>query len=285
MTVMDFVSDPGGSLAGQPEHGQGDFRLALCLGSVLVVVTDPAEHLTTNCLCCANHIVSLPVNYFNRDVKDPFDFRLPWRLHRNSHNLFAEPMWSSREWLDDLMDTGGMLPSRIRELRRDRGMTLNQVSQRSGLSVAMLSQVERGLSDPSLESLRRLAETLDVPLFDLFRTEDAEQVAVIRKDQRRLVSSPQGQIVYSQASRSGGKLEVLEAVLEPGAASSSKPRTHASEECVLVLEGRLVVEVSGTNHELNAGDSCYFSSTLPHRFVNPSENQTRILVSVTPPSN
>jgi transcriptional regulator with XRE-family HTH domain len=183
------------------------------------------------------------------------------------------------------MDTVGMLPSRIRELRRDRGMTLTQVSERSGLSVAMLSQVERGLTDPSLESLRRLAETLDVPLFDLFRAEDNEQVAVIRRDQRRLVSSPHGQIVYSQASRSGGKLEVLEAVLEPGAVSSSEPRTHTSEECVLVLEGQLVVEVSGVSHALSAGDSCYFSSTLPHRFVNPSEEQTRIIVSVTPPSN
>jgi transcriptional regulator with XRE-family HTH domain len=184
-----------------------------------------------------------------------------------------------------LMDTVGMLPSRIRELRQSRGLTLSQVSERSGLSVAMLSQVERGLTDPSLDSLRKLAETLEVPLFDLFRAEEQEQITVIRQDQRRLVSSPHGQVVYSQVSRSGGKLEVLDAVLEPGGASSANPRTHTSEECVLVLEGRLVVEISGVKYELETGDSCYFSSTLPHRFVNPFPEKARFIVSVTPPSN
>ncbi|MCA4132504.1 helix-turn-helix domain-containing protein [Arthrobacter sp. M4] len=177
-----------------------------------------------------------------------------------------------------------LLPSRIRELRRNRGMTLGQVAEQTGLSVAMLSQVERGLSDPSLESLRRLAEALQVPLFDLFRAEGPEPVAVIRHGERRLVSSPNLHVTYSQVSRTGGKVEVLEATLDPGAASSESPRSHVSEECVLVLEGSLVAEIDGTEYALGTGDSCHFDSALPHRFLNPHPDKARFIVSVTPPS-
>ncbi|MCA4132519.1 helix-turn-helix domain-containing protein [Arthrobacter sp. M4] len=178
-----------------------------------------------------------------------------------------------------------MLPSRIRELRRIRGLTLGQVAELAGLSVAMLSQVERGLSDPSLESLRRLAEALQVPLFDLFRGEGPEPATVIRHDQRRLVSSPNMHVTYSQLSRSGGKVEVLEATLEPGAASSESPRSHISEECLVVLDGSLVVEIDGRPYFLGTGDSCHFDSALPHRFLNPHPYKARFIVSVTPPSN
>jgi len=171
-----------------------------------------------------------------------------------------------------------MMLSRIRELRLERGLTLNQVSERTGLSVALLSQVERGLTDPSLESLRRLAETLELPLFDLFRTDEPDRVAVIRHDERRRVASPRGKIVYTQVSRSGGQLEVLEAVMEPGATSSEEPWSHASEECILVLEGDLVVEVNGAEHTLGTGDSCHFHSSLPHRFLNPHPVPARFVV-------
>lgn len=149
----------------------------------------------------------------------------------------------------------------------------------------MLSQVERGQSDPSLESLRRLAEALKVPMFDLFRSESHEQVVLIHHDERRLVSSPKQHVTYSRASRSGGKVEVLEATLEPGAASSETPRSHISEECVLVLEGSLIAEIDGTRHALGAGDSCHFDSALPHRFLNPHADKARFIVAVTPPSN
>jgi mannose-6-phosphate isomerase-like protein (cupin superfamily) len=53
---------------------------------------------------------------------------------------------------------------------------------------------------------------------------------------------------------------------------------------VLVLRGRLVVEVSGFDHELEEGDSCYFDSSLPHRYLNPGEEPTDFIIAATPPS-
>ena len=180
------------------------------------------------------------------------------------------------------MNTVGV---RIRELRTARGMTLTALARDTGLSAGLISQVERGLTDPSLETLRRIARTLDVPLFSLFREPDVESEAVVvRRDRRMQVSSPHGGISYQRLSPGFGRLELLEGTLGPGAASSAEPWSHPSEECVTVQEGRLVVEVGGQHHELEPGDSCYFDSRSPHRYVNPTGEPTVFLVAITPPS-
>jgi transcriptional regulator with XRE-family HTH domain len=178
-----------------------------------------------------------------------------------------------------------MVGIRIRELRAGRGMTLTELARTTGLSAGLISQVERGLTDPSLETLRRIARILDVPLFSLFHEPDADAGAVVvRRDRRMQVSSPHGGIDYQRLSPGSGKLELLEGTLEPGAASSDRPWSHPSEECVTVQDGQLVVEVGAQRYELAPGDSCYFDSRSPHRYVNPTQRPTVFLVAITPPS-
>lgn len=177
-----------------------------------------------------------------------------------------------------------MLDQRLRELRRSLGMTLAQVSQKSGISVAMISQVERGQVDPSLESLRRLAQTLNVPMFELFRPPDTAPVAITRSGERRQITSAGNGVTYELVSRLGGRIEVLEGTLDSGAASSPEMREHNAEECVVVREGVLTVEVGLEVVELSTGDSCHFESTIAHRYVNLGDRTARFTVSVTPPS-
>ncbi len=152
------------------------------------------------------------------------------------------------------------------------------------MSTGLISQVERGVTDPSLETMRRIAEVLDVPLFSLFQDGDDQTVAVIRRDDRYRISSPHHAITYTRASPGGAKLEVLEGSLEPGAVSSEELRSHPSEECVVVLVGRLTVQIGEQTHVLKTGDSCHFDSNIPHRFRNDGRNTVRFMISVTPPS-
>ncbi|MET8468124.1 XRE family transcriptional regulator [Streptomyces sp. NPDC006422] len=178
-----------------------------------------------------------------------------------------------------------MIGNRIREVRKARKLTVRELAERAGVSTGLVSQVERGLTDPSLETLRRLSAALGLPLFDLFRQEEAEdEVAVVRRERRIQVRSPQGGIEYTRVSAGSARLEVLEGTLEPGGASSEARYSHPSEECVLLLTGRLVVEAGDGRYELGPGDSCTFDSRVPHRYVNEGEEPARFLVSVTPPS-
>jgi transcriptional regulator with XRE-family HTH domain len=176
------------------------------------------------------------------------------------------------------------LGQRIRELRSARGLTLTALADEAGLSTGLISQVERGLSDPSLETLRRVAKVLDVPIFSLFQQDAAAVVSVVRKNRRMQVSSPEHDIVYSRVSPGSGRLEVLHGRLGPQSASAGEPWSHPSEECLIVLSGALIVEVSGSDYELTEGDSCYFDSNLPHRYRNPYTESAEFIVTVTPPS-
>lgn len=185
---------------------------------------------------------------------------------------------------ETVLDNDTVDVTRIREYRNLRGMTVRELADRAGVSTGLISQVERGVTDPSLETMRRIAEALDVPLFSLFQDGDQQTVAVIRRDDRYRISSPHHAITYTRASPGGAKLEVLEGCLEPGAVSSDTLRAHPSEECVVVLTGRLTVQVGDQTHVLKAGDSCHFDSNIPHRFVNDGRSTVRFMLSVTPPS-
>ena len=174
---------------------------------------------------------------------------------------------------------------RIRQLRTDRGMTIAQLADAADVSRALISQVERGLTDPSLATLRQIARVLSVPLFDLFESSPTPSpVTVIRRGEESTITSPNGDVSYARKSAADGQVEVLRGELRPGGVSHTEPWSHPAEECVIVVAGGLLVEVDGTAHRLGAGDSCYFDSRLPHRLVNDTDRPTEFLVAVTPPS-
>jgi transcriptional regulator with XRE-family HTH domain len=172
----------------------------------------------------------------------------------------------------------------LRGLRQTRNMTLKDLAEATGLSAAMLSQVERDRTDPSLETLRRLAKALDVPVFSLLRDADNDAVAVVRRDDRMLIRSPHCRTAYARVSPGQGRLELLEGTLGPWGATSQEPWSHPSEECAVVLSGALVVEVADERYKLDTGDSCYFDSRLPHRYLNMTDAAVSFLIAITPPS-
>ncbi|MBB4688045.1 helix-turn-helix domain-containing protein [Amycolatopsis jiangsuensis] len=178
----------------------------------------------------------------------------------------------------------GGLGDRIRALRMAKALSIRELAARAGVSTGLISQVERGLTDPSLQTARVLAKALETPLFDLFAEPEKAAVAVVRKDRRLKQQSPHGEISYERVSPGSGRLELLEGTLRPGGVSSGRSWTHPSEECVVVTRGVLVVEVDGAEHRLAEGDSCYFDSRLPHRYRNDGSGPATFLVAVTPPS-
>lgn len=174
---------------------------------------------------------------------------------------------------------------RIRELRTEQGMTLSQLASQSSLSEGTISQVERGLTDPSLETLRKISRVLNVPLFQLFNQDEApSRLTVLRKGSQVQITSPATSITYLRQSAGYGQLEVLRGTLAPGGASNVEPWSHPAEECVVVISGLLEIEIQGERISLESGDSCHFDSTLPHRLLNTSDEPTVFITAVTPPS-
>jgi transcriptional regulator with XRE-family HTH domain len=184
----------------------------------------------------------------------------------------------------DVASGGPVGLGRIRELRVARNLSQRDLATRAGISPALVSQVERGVTDPSLETLRRLARALDTPIFGLLQADDVRTVSLVRRADRMRVSSPHGGIVYSRISAASRRMEMLEGVLQPGETTSREPMSHPAEECALVLSGEIVLEYGEERFTLTAGDSCTFDSQVPHRYRNLSDEPASLVMAVTPPS-
>ncbi len=176
---------------------------------------------------------------------------------------------------------------RLRGMRVRREWTLQDLSARSGLSVSMLSQVERDLASPSIRSLQRLAETFAVPVGWFFSEPGAPAPGpawIQRRPQRRVLDlSAKGITKEMLSPEGGGRLQLMLITVEPGGSSGDTPYAHAGEDAGTVLEGVLRLEVDGEQGLLNPGDSFRFASTLPHRFANGGTARCVVLWAVTPP--
>lgn len=176
----------------------------------------------------------------------------------------------------------------IRDLRRAREMTLPELSRLSGCSTGFLSQVERGLSSPSVDALRRIATALGVNISWFFRNESgddpAERDVVVRAGKRRSLGFKTGITDELLSPHLRGDLELLLCRFPPGAVSGEEPYTHRGEEAGIIVEGRLELVVEDRAFLLEAGDSFGFASTLPHRYHNPGAIEAVVIWAITPPS-
>ncbi|WP_181703471.1 cupin domain-containing protein [Chthonobacter albigriseus] len=185
-------------------------------------------------------------------------------------------------------EIGVRLGAEIRALRQDRQLTLAALAEETGLSVGLISQIERGLSEPSVKALHLIATALGVTIGSFFReTEEdaAERDGVtVRRGQRKRLDYGGGLVDELLSPSLDGQLELLLCRLGPGSGSGPEPYTHVGEEAGYVLAGSLELTVDGVCHLLQAGDSFGFSSASPHSYRNPSSQETVVVWAVTPPS-
>ena len=177
-----------------------------------------------------------------------------------------------------------MIGERLKELRTARGLSLRSLAGQIGVSATLLSQIERSVTDPSLETMRRLAGVFGESVASLFSETAPPSVWVSRPGQRSLLTAPAGRVSYERLTAGNGQLEVLRAVLAPGQSSSAEARGHSSTECVYVVAGELTAQIAGVDYAVLAGESISFDSRLPHRYRNGSTVPTEIILSVTPPN-
>jgi len=165
---------------------------------------------------------------------------------------------------------------RIRDLRRTRAMSLEAVAARTDLSIGFLSQIERGLSSPSLRVLATLADVLGVGIAGLFGAKEnnaaAPDAVVTREPQRAQLNLWRTGISKQLLSPAGseGRLNLFLVHMEPGGSTGDELYTHDGEEAGLVIEGEMKLTVDAESWTLKHGDSFRFASRRPHRFSNPS---------------
>lgn len=186
---------------------------------------------------------------------------------------------------DVLPDPDLELGARLRSLRTGRTLTLRELARGAEVTESFLSQVERGVTTPSIATLRRIARALGLSIADLFvETEPAG--LVVRVAERRRIAYPGLAAVDEFLTHGrGGKLQVILSTVQPGGGTGEEPYTHDSDEEVLILlEGELDLWVGDEHFHLEEGDAVTHSSRVPHYNTNNGSKPARILFCITPPS-
>lgn len=177
------------------------------------------------------------------------------------------------------------LGERLRSLRSARRLSLRDLAGRSGLTASFISQVERGLASPSIASLTRLADVLEVPVTHFFASARAPS-QLVRRDQRRtIVLRGLGEVDEYVTANPNGSLQVAITTFEVGGRTAETSFVHESdEECILVIEGILEVLVDGDRYVLEEGDALTYSPRTPHVARNIGASRARAIFVLTPPS-
>jgi quercetin dioxygenase-like cupin family protein/DNA-binding XRE family transcriptional regulator len=213
-------------------------------------------------------------------------------------------------------DLAGDIGRRLAAHRGLRGMRVAELAREVGVTPSLISQIERGLSRPSVSTLFAIAQALDVPVDAFFREPPqpaaaarpggpsgpggpgwpadaasglpvagpgqvpAEGRYMVRRGGRAVIDI-EGGVRWERLTRSTlDHLDFFELVYEPGAESHPRQYTHPGTEMVLVMSGRLEITIGFERYLLEPGDSIDFPSSMPHRYVNPGAETARAVTVI-----
>ncbi|MEQ8655501.1 MAG: cupin domain-containing protein [Kiloniellales bacterium] len=179
------------------------------------------------------------------------------------------------------------LGARLRKVRHELGLSLQEVASRSHLSIGMISQIERGHTSPTFRSLRLLSGALDMPIESFFNQPGAVEpsgndVIVRPNDRRTLVLESKGIVTEYIDPDTKGTMQMMLMTIEPGGGTGRENDQHVGEEGGLILAGQFELWLDEERLILNEGDSFRFPASRRHRFRNPGSIPTRIVWFITP---
>ncbi len=172
---------------------------------------------------------------------------------------------------------------KIKALRQERNLTLKDLSEKTGLSLSFLSQIERGASSLSITSLKKISDALGIHINYFFLEETAHQQYVVRANEQHSFTTSSGSQVYTRLTGTftNRKLEPLKVVLPPHM-HEQHSFSHNGEEFYYVLKGEVIFYLNEEKFHLFEGDTIHYPSSLIHQWENPLSEESIVLSIVTP---
>jgi len=184
----------------------------------------------------------------------------------------------------DGSDLTPVVSANLRRLRVKRGLSLERLAKASGVSRAMLGQIELGQSTPTINVLWRIARALEVSFSALIsQREKANTTVVLKRERAKLLTSQDG----SFSSRAlfpfdePRKVEFYELHLKPGGVEEADPHPPGTTENLTVSAGSLALVVDGESFLLSQGDAVHFQADVPHEYRNTGDTETVMYLVMT----
>ncbi|MDL2218415.1 XRE family transcriptional regulator, partial [Christensenellaceae bacterium OttesenSCG-928-M15] len=180
-----------------------------------------------------------------------------------------------------------MLGDKVKQYRKQNHMTMQALAAASGLSTGYISQLERGLVEPSLSSLRKISDVLDIPPFLLLDYKPKE-LLTMRNENHMIMRNKDDTVVYEfltplPTEQFIPKSMILKFSIKPHSSISEHPLTHPSEELVTLFKGQLTMIVGDEETILYPGDSSIIQIDMPHIYRNNCDEPAEGIACFTPP--
>lgn len=174
---------------------------------------------------------------------------------------------------------------KVQEFRKKRGLSLRDLAAEVGLSPSMLSQIESNSVNPSINTLKNIAEALHVPMFQFFKYDVRADQLIVRKGENRIIGHAGEEVMYKLLTPDiSGAIEFCLMEIPAGTASSDVPREHTGEEVAYIISGEVDLHLNGTVYHLQSGDAVRMPPMSGHRWVNTSDEELKAVFAITPPS-
>lgn len=178
------------------------------------------------------------------------------------------------------------LGKKIAHYRKLKNFSIKNLAQEAQVTSSLLSQIERGLANPSINTLKNISSALGVPLFSFFIESIDSDELIVRSNERKKISiSSSDDVIYELLSPNlKGAIEFALMTLNPQSQSSSNVHFHEGEEAAYVLKGCVQIQINSEFFDLSEGDSIKILPKTKHLWKNLIDEEAKILFAVTPPS-
>lgn len=177
------------------------------------------------------------------------------------------------------------LGDRIKRFRLERNLTLKEVEVKAKVSATHVSEIERGMTSPTVGALAKIARALGTDPSFFLQNNAYPSVSVVRRQDRRKVTLDDwgARIGRLSEGTNGAQMSFLEAELAAGLSHNMEPLSHTGEELIHILKGVVEIHLGSDRHLLKEGDSIHFKSREPHTVKNIGDGPSRILWVASPP--
>lgn len=180
------------------------------------------------------------------------------------------------------------LGKNIMEVRKRHSMSIKALAEAAGVTSSLLSQIERGIANPSISTMKAISDALQVPLYDFFLpTVDNTNKLISRANSRERfifpsaadVERPDGYECERLTPKYPSEITLLRTKLPPKSASSTAARTHAEDEAAYVESGTVFLQLGDTREELYTHDSASIPAKVPHRWINETDEDVYLILA------
>jgi len=162
--------------------------------------------------------------------------------------------------------TDELLGERIKIIRKDRGLTLQSLADETGLSIAFISKVERGLTSPTFSAILEICKALEVDLTELAQPVEDKKPVIKKNERIQMFPLADGCIRHEFGTQGSRKMKGLWMTLDPGTTDIS--RGHPEEELGIIIKGKLEVSFGTDTYILAEGDTLYIEAHVQHSLTN-----------------